>query len=498
MSQGEPTPQGQQPIKPHGVHLNPAVRLSKRWGPPLSGKLYQSSTYDDQFRVAQKALKAEEAIEDVDFFFRLIEEAHPRPLAYISPEAYLELKKGINNRITASAAESGTVSKSSLAIELAKAAASLQDGHTSLHPGFLLADPSDPAPCMLPFRLDYRLGGLYVDRTLAEEKQLQDREILQFDDIKAFDYLTEILSAISGERFAKKMTSFISDQRTYWALLAPRDSQTVVLTTRDGANQVYTDTLDLISVSKHDSLLQAVEEERVADFWTLHHDSKTCYYRFDSFDNSEQQRAFADSLFQEIRDLGIRNLIIDIRFNGGGNSSFGDYLLDYITNEPYRNAARMDVKLSNHLYETYPHYQQFEELTGQVISRDVDPNQPSDRGYLFDGDVFVLTSPRTFSSAGMLAATVKDYGLGTLIGEETGATRQGFGENLAAMLPNSGMNFNLSCKEWFAPIPQPGDERSGTVPHIPLDDTVLEKYPDSTDPVLSYVLEYVASERGDP
>ena len=36
MSQGEPTPQGQQPIKPHGVHLNPAVRLSKRWGPPLS------------------------------------------------------------------------------------------------------------------------------------------------------------------------------------------------------------------------------------------------------------------------------------------------------------------------------------------------------------------------------------------------------------------------------------------------------------------------------
>ncbi len=37
-SQGEPTPQrtqGQQPIKPHGVHLNAAVRLSKGWGPPL-------------------------------------------------------------------------------------------------------------------------------------------------------------------------------------------------------------------------------------------------------------------------------------------------------------------------------------------------------------------------------------------------------------------------------------------------------------------------------
>ena len=43
MSQGEPTPQGQQPIKPHGVHLNPAVRLSKRWGPPLTACSSQKS-----------------------------------------------------------------------------------------------------------------------------------------------------------------------------------------------------------------------------------------------------------------------------------------------------------------------------------------------------------------------------------------------------------------------------------------------------------------------
>ena len=44
-SQGEPIPQGtqgQQPIKPHGVHLNPAVRLSKGWGPPLTGQIVAS------------------------------------------------------------------------------------------------------------------------------------------------------------------------------------------------------------------------------------------------------------------------------------------------------------------------------------------------------------------------------------------------------------------------------------------------------------------------
>ena len=79
----------------------------------------------------------------------------------------------------------------------------------------------------------------------------------------------------------------------------------------------------------------------------------------------------------------------------------------------------------------------------------------------------MLVGPETFSSAGMFAATVKDYNLDALIGEETGGTRQGFGEVLSVKLLNSGLRPQVSCKQWFAPVPRPGDSRRGTVPDIP-------------------------------
>ena len=111
---------------------------------------------------------------------------------------------------------------------------------------------------------------------------------------------------------------------------------------------------------------------------------------------------------------------------------------------------------------------------------------------ILDGDLYVLVGPETFSSAGMFAATVKDYQLGVLIGEETGATRQGFGETLSVRLPNSGLGFQVSCKQWFAPVPHPGDSRRGTVPDVPVDEAVLESYPDADDPVLSFALDHIA------
>ena len=49
---------------------------------------------------------------------------------------------------------------------------------------------------------------------------------------------------------------------------------------------------------------------------------------------SGQSRSLADSLFAEIISKGTKNLVIDLRFNGGGNFRYGDYLLDYPTDNP--------------------------------------------------------------------------------------------------------------------------------------------------------------------
>lgn len=454
------------------------------------GQLDGTALYDSRFRKILPEITRDEALQDIDVFFDTIEQVHPQPLMHLSPESYLRLKQGMPGRIGLH--DATAISKTDLAIELAKAAAMLEDGHTALMPSGRDIDQTDTEPTMLPLLLGYSLGGLYVAATTPTTGHLEDRRLVAVDGQPILDYLSPVLEAISGERIEKKLMTFVSNQQTYWALLAPHSDGAVELTTADRSGVTDRERVALVSFVDHAQAFDdGVDDLQAGDFHEYHHGGRTCYYRFDSFDNSKEQLAYADSLFAELDRSPVQNLLIDLRFNGGGNSSFGDYLLDYLTQTPYRMAARMDVRLSELLYETHPGYREFDHLTGMTISRRFRLEQPEDRGIRFGGKLFVLTGPGTFSSAGSFAAIVKDFQIGALIGEETGAIRQTFGENLSVRLPNSGLRLNLSCKQWFAPVPRFDDSQRGTVPDVPVDDSVLGSYPESDDPVLSFALDYI-------
>ncbi|MCY3871264.1 MAG: S41 family peptidase [Gemmatimonadetes bacterium] len=463
---------------------------SKSFVSVVNGRLETVMIYDAGFNRIDPGIDLKLALEDMWYFFRVVEEAHPHPLMNISPEGYIDLKRNAQESLEKAADSRSIVTISALSVELAKAAAAFQDGHTN-HYLDLQGGYSDTTRRMLPFKLSYQLGAFYADQLIENEHR---RKIVAIANKDPFDFLQPILAAISGEKLDKKITSFVANQGVYWFYFAPIDEPRLALTTVDRTGETIEEMLDLVTMSTYQSSIVSTDkEERVEDFHEYYHNGDTCYYRFDSFRNSKKQKAYADDLFAEIRSNGTKNFIIDLRFNGGGNSAYGDYLLDCLTVKPYRFTARMDVKLSEHLYEQHEYYRAFDELTGQTITRRAGLRNPEDRGNRFEGNLYVLVGPKTFSSAGGLAAIVKDYELGTLIGEEVGATRQTFGENLHKRLPHSGLGFNVSCKQFFAPIPQFGDERRGTLPDIPINEQVFTTYPDSDDPVLSYALDHIAS-----
>ena len=55
---------------------------------------------------------------------------------------------------------------------------------------------------------------------------------------------------------------------------------------------------------------------------------------------------FADSMFTDLREKNISNLIIDIRDNGGGHSRVGDILLRYISPEPFIQMDKALIRIS--------------------------------------------------------------------------------------------------------------------------------------------------------
>ena len=455
----------------------------------IEGGLTSTMKYDAGFQTVIPVIDLDLALDDVSFFFRIIEEAHPQPLLNISPEEYIKLKQDVKERLKECADKGKTVLISELTIELAKAAAALEDGHTSLNLGQQHVDISDRSRRMLPFEIAYESGTLY--RAYPYQGK-QRQKIVGINNMDPVTFLKPILAGISGEKLSHKLSVFVRNQAVFWYFLTPFEGETIPITTEEEFSNKKTHTYSLVSVFEHQtSVVSADEDEFVDNQHRYYHDGATFYYRFDSFMNSDEQKAYADRLFAELDANGTKNLVIDLRFNGGGNSRYGDYLLDYLTDKPYRMCARVDLKLSEHLYAQ--HGPTHEELTGLTTTQRVANEKPNDRGIRFSGDFYVLIGPSTYSSAHMFVSVVKDYELGTLIGEETGETRLSFGEVLSKSLPNSELYMNVSCKQFFAPIPRFDDEHRGTVPDVPAGIEMFGKYPDSNDPVLSYALDYIAA-----
>jgi hypothetical protein len=163
---------------------------------------------------------------------------------------------------------------------------------------------------------------------------------------------------------------------------------------------------------------------------------------------------FMETVFQVARDRGAKNLILDLRFNSGGSDEAVRAVIDHLTAKPYRLHSRIGGRVSDALLRTEPKWY-LRLLKGLYVSAPVRAPAPRDVENRFEGAVYVLTSPNTFSAAADLTAVLKDYGLATLIGEETGGVRQSFGEAYGHRLPNSGVEFSVSGKRFYAPVPGP-------------------------------------------
>jgi C-terminal processing protease CtpA/Prc len=83
----------------------------------------------------------------------------------------------------------------------------------------------------------------------------------------------------------------------------------------------------------------------------------------------------------------------------------------------------------------------------------------------WDGPVYVLVGLGTFSSGADLAAALQDYGIATIVGDETGGLASSFGDPHRAQLPNTELQLNVSYKYFVRPSGVEG--MRGVIPELP-------------------------------
>jgi len=193
-------------------------------------------------------------------------------------------------------------------------------------------------------------------------------------------------------------------------------------------------------------------------------DKPIAIMNFDACQDEKGMEVFADSMFSTLREKDIKDLVIDIRYNGGGNSRVGDVLLKHISPEPFAQFGKTYIRVTQTTQSLSG--KRYEE-TGEFcypedISKRKKALSPSKR---FNGNVYLLTSHTTFSSASSFAWAFKTFHCGTVVGEETGGMSVHYGDVLTYTMPHSHLSCNISHKRFWQPGADENDIH-GVIPDI--------------------------------
>lgn len=136
-------------------------------------------------------------------------------------------------------------------------------------------------------------------------------------------------------------------------------------------------------------------------------------------------------MFYDAKFYGIKNIAVDLRGNGGGNSMVANEFVRYLPVDEYSDMSC--------------------DWRWNFFNFHADGKTKNDKveGLTFDGNIFVLTDHKTFSAAMDFAMIIQDNKLGKVVGESPANAVNGFGDVAVFVLPNSGLYMQISTKKWY-------------------------------------------------
>jgi C-terminal processing protease CtpA/Prc len=158
-----------------------------------------------------------------------------------------------------------------------------------------------------------------------------------------------------------------------------------------------------------------------------------------------------DEAFERINaQPGIKYLIIDNRFNDGGDDTYAEYLCRYFADQPFRSVARSywyvtpafkdrfkrafipsGVRWMRPIYIFNKHTRAiWRAKDGELAEVKKKFTKPFKDSKQFEGAVILLNDVGTFSAGSMFAAMFKDFEMGTIIGRPTGNISSFFANNI--------------------------------------------------------------------
>ncbi|MEF2965157.1 S41 family peptidase [Paenibacillus sp. M1] len=438
---------------------------------PLEGTLSANAA---DYTAAQPAtMTVQEMTEDLDFLVKTLEEVHPSLIEGWS-ESQRHTIGEIYNQIQQ------PLTKEEFYFAANNIVTLLHDGHTAMSPFFTGSEAitlpiywTQEGPVVLNSVHELKRGDLLVNvGGLAPDELLKE--------------LTRVVPA-ENEQWVKisgvgmfKSSAFLRHldlvQNGKVPVTVEREGNLLNLELRFNPSSPW-ETMQTPYVTGNTDYGYSFDEE--LSIGTLR--INTCDFNQDYID-------IVESFFTEAASRNIRRVAVDLRNNTGGDSRVIDEFLRYMNGLNKYNSYTGLVRYSKQATE-----QRGEEQDSGYIAYDpyqvhvTNPGTPS-----FSGQLYVLTSPKTFSSGNWFAVVIQDNQLGTVIGEPTGNQPSSYGDILRFSLPHSGFQFTVSYKQFKRPNSEL-DAETALMPDI-LVHTTRQDIIDGRDPQMEKLKEIISQE----
>lgn len=173
------------------------------------------------------------------------------------------------------------------------------------------------------------------------------------------------------------------------------------------------------------------------------------YLRVGSFDGAyfDAFQTFTADAFAQFRRAGVRDVIIDLRDNPGGNdANWTKGLAPYVATKPYRTFSQAMIRVNADNADPGDIIGSVQTIQGRKYHQPA-PDNP-DR---VKGTTYLLTGTPTYSSAMLLLTAAQDHGLALIAGVPTGGRSCTTGLVKRVDLPRTGLVAYVPVVQFIRP-----------------------------------------------
>jgi hypothetical protein len=435
---------------------------------------------------AQTKFSAEQLKNDLDFLFNKMEYIHPNLYAYTSKNEIGRELSLIKNEFKDS------LNSIDFWLMTCPIVNNLHHGHTSITPqnsemNQYMIKLQETGFKYIPFSIIILDSSIYIRDIYTNLKEIQPgNRVISINGIKSSEILSKLIKYESGER--KEYRLHYAEKRFIWnyPLFYPSSKYEVKYFDKGVEKTVLLNGIREQETEKYFTKAFPEADNNYRNYKFRLADKNTACIEYNACIDFDKFKLFLDSTFTIIKRDRISNLIIDIRKNGGGDAGLNALLLTYLTSNPFYEYSKHIEKLTSDIRASNEYYSQFKKDT--IIERNTYVENKIKNPLLFNGNVYVLTSIETFSSGTQLAALIKDYHLGEIIGQETGGIPTCYGDHFDFVLPNTKTNCRVSYK--WSLRPSGVDDNRGVIPDIILNPSLMDILSDK-DKEMNYALNYI-------